>query len=402
MNKNIFTRVSCIFVLCATLPASLLAQTFHQVYNFHGTDGEFPSGLMQAADGSFYGSTQDGGTFGNGSIYKITSRGQLTTLHSFCSAGCTDGAYPRGALIQAPDGSFYGTTGGGGHGFGTVFKITPSGVLTTLYSFCPNGLYHCNDGSTPLAGLVLATDGNFYGTTEVGGAQGFGTVFRISPNGRLKTIHVFESTDGGDPVAPLVQASDGNLYGTTTQDGAHGAGTLFRITPGSGALTTIYSFCSLSNCADGIAPNWGLIQATDGNLYGNTGGSFGYYGTTFKITLDGALNTLYTFCSLPNCADGTSAESPLVQGADGNFYGTGGALVGGSIFELTPQGALTTLYEFPCSDKFGCPHGNAPNALILGTNGVFFGTTDDAGLLGVCSPYGCGTLFSLDTRSMPQ
>src|SRR5258707_9353580 len=161
--------------------------------------------------------------------------------------------------------------------------------------------------------MVQATDGNFYGTTQLGGANNYGTIFKITPGGKLTTLHSFDSTDGSDPVAPLVQASDGNLYGTTQQDGAYGAGTIFRITPG-GTLTTIYNFCSLSDCTDGRAPVTGLIQATDGNLYGTTYGSYGFaWGTGFKITLGGTLTTLHNFCSLTNCADGAYPASSLVQ-----------------------------------------------------------------------------------------
>jgi uncharacterized repeat protein (TIGR03803 family) len=343
-----------------------------------------------------YGTTEDGGAFGYGSIFSITPLGRLTTLYSFCSGECTDGAYPTGTLIQSTDGDFYGTTwGGGATGQGTVFKINTSGVLTTLYTFCLNGLYHCTDGSGPFAGLVQATDGNFYGTTQAGG-----TVFKITPSGKLTTLHHLAIREGSNPFAPLVQASDGNLYGTTEQDGAYGGGTIFRITPG-GTLTTIYNFCSLSNCADGYGPDAGLIQATDGNLYGTTNGRRIFSGTVFKITLGGTLTTLHNFCSLTNCADGAYPESPLVQGNDGNFYGTTAGLYIGSIFEITPDGDFTTLYDFSCSHHWGCLNGDGPDAMILHTNGKFYGTAITGGIPNSCSPTGCGTVFSLDTGLQP-
>lgn len=401
INNFTFARLACVFVFCVAMATATRAQTFNRLHAFDLTDGEYPEGLVQGADGSLYGTTQDGGAFGYGSIFKITPLGRLTTLYNFCSVGCEDGAYPIGALIQSAHGDFYGTTNGGGAtGQGTVFKITTSGELTTLYSFCPNGLFNCTDGDGPFAGLVQATNGNFYGTTQLGGANNYGTVFKISPSGKLTTLHSFDGTDGFDPVAPLVQASDGNLYGTTQQDGANGAGTIFRITPG-GTLTTIYNFCSLTNCTDGSAPVTGLIQATDGNLYGTTGGYPVSYGTVFKITLGGTLTTLHNFCSSTNCADGAYPASPVVQANDGNFYGTTAGLYIGSIFEITPDGNLATLYDFSCSHIYGCLYGDGPGALILHTNGKFYGTARTGGIPDSCNPTGCGTLFSLDTNLPP-
>ena len=195
---------------------------------------------MQATDGSFYGTTSAGGVHGYGTVFKITPAGRLTSLHSFESA--TNGANPNAGLVQATDGNFYGTTSGGGvNGHGTVFKITTSGRLTTLHSF------DSTDGAAPIAGLVQATDGNFYGTTSEGGINGYGTVFKLNPARRLTTLHNFDLTDGATRIAGLVQATDGNFYGTTYEGGAqaqhnncvsiqfsNGCGTIFKITPGEG------------------------------------------------------------------------------------------------------------------------------------------------------------------------
>ena len=235
---------------------------------------------------------------------------------------------------------------------------------TTLYSFCsqPN----CTDGFSPGAPLVQAADGNFYGTTDYGpvsgncsinGFAGCGTVFKITAAGTLTTLYSFCSqpncTDGFSSGAPLVQAADGNFYGATF--GGYGSacgepkfcGTIFKITS-DGNLTTIYSFCSQMNCADGVAPN-GLVQAGNGDFYGTTsqGGENGA-GTVFKITGNGSLTTLYTFCSQPNCTDGGTPFGSLVRATDGNFYGTTwtSGLTGtgpGAFFKITPAGALTTL-----------------------------------------------------------
>src|SRR5208283_2780235 len=202
-----------------------------------------------------YGTTEEGGAnctpLGCGTVFKITPGGMLSTLHSFDG---TDGANPFTGLVQATNGDLYGTTGSGGKGYGTVFKITPSGTVTTLYSFCSQS--NCTDGEHP-SGLVQATNGDLYGTTATGGVDwpyGWGTVFKITPSGTLTTLYSFCSqskcADGESPGAGLVQATNGDLYGTTYSGGAFGGGTVFKITP-SGTLTTLYSFCSQSNCSDG-------------------------------------------------------------------------------------------------------------------------------------------------------
>ena len=206
----------------------------------------------------------------------MTSSGVLTTLYSFCSeSGCADGDGPYDALVQATNGDLYGTTLWGGVNDsvgGTIFKITPSGTLTTVYSFC--ALSGCADGQYLNAGLVQGADGDLYGTTEKGGSQGWGTVFKINPSGTLTTLHSFCSksgcADGAEPLAGLVQATDGNLYGTTYYGGTNPkSGTMFQVTP-AGKLTTLYNFCSLSGCADGRQPDAAPIQATNGKLYGST------------------------------------------------------------------------------------------------------------------------------------
>ena len=289
----------------------------------------------------------------------------LTTLYSFCSqTNCADGSMPEAGLVQATDGNFYGTTSGyGSSGLGTVFKITPSGTLTTLHSF------DFSDGAHPSAGLIQATDGNFYGTAGAG-ANSHGTIFKITPSGRLSTLYSFcpqypNCPDGSDPSAGLIQATDGNFYGTTVDGGANcepvGCGTVFKITP-SGTLITLYSFCSQTNCADGANPYAGLIQATDGNFYGTTSGfATGTNSTVFKITPSGTLTTLYTFCSQPNCADGSNLHAGLIQATDGNFYGTtvyGGANGDGTVFKITPNGTEAVLYSF-CSQA-NCTDGGHP------------------------------------------
>lgn len=259
--------------------------TLTTLYSFDGTDNSGPeSGLIQATDGDLYGTTTNGGPNSAGTVFKITTGGALTTLYTFClQSGCPDGQYPSASLAQATNGEFYGTTwGGGANAAGTVFKITSSGTLTTLHSF--DG----TDGSGPYATLVQASDGVFYGTTGAGGASNAGTIFEITPSGAFTTLHSFDGTDGSTPFAGLVQATDGDLYGTAADGGAGGSGTVFKITS-EGTLTTLYSFCTSPYlpCPDGQFPSGGLIQATDGTFYGttNSGGYPTNAGIVFSLSV---------------------------------------------------------------------------------------------------------------------
>ena len=313
-------------------------------------DGNSPqAGLVQTTNGDLYGTTA-GGAYNAGNIFKITPSGSLVSVYSFCALGltCPDGSSPLSRLIQATDGNLYGTTGTGGtRGEGTVFKITSSGDLTTLYNFCSQT--NCADGINPGAGLIQANDGNFYGTTYSGGADfnppnyGSGTVFKITPSGVFTTLYNFCSqpacSDGFNPSAGLIQAADGNFYGTTYENGVPG-GTAFKITP-AGELTTLYRFCAQGGfaCTDGSSPIAGLIQATDGNLYGTTasGGTYGG-GTIYTLSPGGTLATLYSFCSQGSCADGSSPYAGVTQSTNGEFYGAtyeGGANGYGAIFKLS-------------------------------------------------------------------
>jgi uncharacterized repeat protein (TIGR03803 family) len=402
LGKLNWGKMAAVFMLCATTAIALPAQTFTTLFSFDLTDGETPyAGLVQATNGDLYGTTYGGGAYGDGTIFKVTPSGKPTTLYSFCSqTGCADGKDPWAGLVQATNGDFYGTTyGGGAYGDGTIFKITPSGILTTLYSFCAQS--GCADGQLPEAGLIQATNGDLYGTTYDGGAYRSGTVFRIAPSGALTTLYSFCSQsgcpDGWLPNTGLIQATNGDFYGTTYGGGAYGyGGTVFKITP-TGALTTLYLFCSQPLCADGENSTAGLIQATNGDCYGTTyeGGAYGV-GTVFKITPSGDLTTLYSFCSKSGCADGEEPRAGLVQATDGNLYGTtyGGGSGYGTVFKITPSGILTTLYSF-CAQS-GCADGTNPGAgLVQDTSGAFYGTTQTGGA------NNDGTVFSLSVGLGP-
>ncbi len=412
---NCGKRKWLVFVLCATTAAAgLPAQTLATLYSSTGTDGALPQvALVQGADGDLYGTTVEGGANdtcarpvpGCGTVFKITPSGSLTTLYSFGAQGGIHGKFPNG-LVRSASGDFYGTTYDGGKAGntvinrGTVFKITPSGKLTALYSFCAQS--GCTDGKSPAAGLVQATDGNLYGTTFFGGFGGHGTVFKITPSGALTTLYRFCSqggicTDGFNPNSALVPAFNGDLYGTTLHGGDNGNyGTIFKITLG-GTLTTLYSFCFSSVCSDGQYPN-GLVQASNGDFYGTTSTAYPLdSGTIFKITPSGTLTTLYTFCPQYPCLDGRFPYAQLVQATDGDLYGTtaaGGTMDDGTVFKITPNGALTTLYSF-CAQS-GCTDGAGPyGGLVQATNGDFYGTTGGGGTSGF------GTVFSLSVGLGP-
>ena len=401
--KTIF--LVCIF--CAVEAIGSSAQTFKTLLSFNGTDGSYPGGypfpifssgpLVQGIDGNFYGTTVYGGSYGDGTVFRITPGGTLTTLHNFEG---TDGIGPNG-LVQGTDGNFYGTTVYGGAnddcfgtflnlpGCGTVFKITAAGKLTTLHSF------DVTDGGNPSAGLVQGTDGNLYGTTEFGGdilsfscgLSGCGTVFKITPGGTLTTLHSFDGTDGVYPAA-LIQATNGDFYGTEFH-------AVFEITAG-GTVTTLSSFCGRPGSPPDCEGPYALLQAADGNFYGTTFGVCHYScGTVFKITPGGKLTTL---------GAGLRGADALIQATDGNFYGTtyyGGAYDlpvcfdtyeggCGTVFKITPGGTLTTLHSFDETDGAGA------NGLVQGTNGTFYGTTNTGGAYASCDDgFGCGTVFGL-------
>jgi uncharacterized repeat protein (TIGR03803 family) len=278
------------------------------IYGFDGTHGQAPyGGLTLGTDGNFYGTTSLGGSNKLGVIFNITPTGTYTVLHTFAGV---DGSTPYAPPIQAADGNFYGTTAfGGATGYGAVYKLTAARAYTVLHSF------DLTNGSRPYGPLVQGKDGNFYGTAFGGvGNNRYGMVFKVTGGGTFTILHAFDLTDGGNPYAGLVLAKDGNFYGTTSNGDKYGYGNVFKMTS-AGVLTSLHPFAP---SADGGSPFGGLVQATDGNFYG-----VGYLsgpkndGTIFRITPAGTLKVLYSF-------DGTKGGSPMVtplQHTSGILYG---------------------------------------------------------------------------------
>jgi uncharacterized repeat protein (TIGR03803 family) len=348
-----------------------------------GTDGSYPdSGFTEGPDGNFYGTTTLGGANNLGTVYKITPSGVKTVLYSF-AGGPSDGQYPASGLELGNDGDFYvTTTAGGAFGFGTFFKITLDGAETVLYSFGGNG-----SGTTP-QGLAELPDGNFYGTTTAGGANNLGTVYKMSPAGEQTILYSFASgTDGNSPAAGLSQDIDGNLYGVTYYGGSNNFGTIFRVAPDGTGYTILHSFSG--GATDGQYPGVKLRNVGDGSLYGSTtaGGAEGL-GTIFRyVPGSGVTTVIHSFSGAPD--DGNHPSCRLRVGNDGNLYGVtfyGGYFDLGTFFEITPAGVLNVLYSFS-----GGADGQGPNSsLLLTSAGDFYGTTNAGG------PANNGTIYKIN------
>lgn len=393
-------RTSAVLLVLALFPFPALAQsgTETAIYSFCSvsgasscTDGAYPvSGLMQAADGNYYGTTTNGGTYQSGTIYRITPGGAYSVLYSF--TGNDDGSYPIGGLVQGGDGYLYGTTTGEGQYYsGTIFKISLGGEFSLVYTFTGGA-----DGSQPKGPLVLASDGNFYGTTAEGGSHSYyGGFFQMSPGGTVTPLYGFTGgNDGGQPQSGLVQGVDGNLYGTTGS-GTY-EGTLFQFVPGT--LDTINTLYSFTGADTGANPFGGLVQGPDGTFYGTTDDGASTYceaevvhgprfdgggcGTIYSFALTGAnTGTVTPLYEFTGSSDGFNPMDTLIFGSDGNLYGTanaGGADANGSIFQVTTSGTLTPLFGF-CAPN-DCSDGQSPyQGLVQGSDGNFYGTTRSGG-----------------------
>lgn len=373
-----FCRLTAIVLLfLASQLNQANAAAVQVLHTFTGDpDGAQPEAtLIGGIDSNFYGTAFAGGPGNRGTIFRITPSGTFHSLYTF--TGADDGGNPMAGLIQASDSNFYGTASTGGlGGDGILYRVNSSGAFTILYIF--SGA----NGAQPQGGLVQGSDGDFYGTTFAGGSAGSGTVFKITSSGVLTMLHHFSGADGINPMASLIQGSDGNFYGTTFAGGSTGSGTVFRITS-LGVFMTLHSFSSRT---DGAGPIAGLVEGSDGDFYGTTysGGAFGA-GTVFKVSSTQTFTKLHDFTG---GRDGGGPKATLALGSDGNFYGTtfaGGDSRLGSIFRITTKGVLTSLYSFN-----GGSAGKFPQAaLVEGSESNFYGLASAGGA------YNMGTLFTL-------
>jgi uncharacterized repeat protein (TIGR03803 family) len=357
--------------------SSTRAQTFTEsvLYSFMGgADGLDPAdALFPDAKGNLYGTTYQGGNIsdcsgnGCGVVFKLNEAGRETALYEF--TGGADGGGPFAGLVQDAKGHFYGTTyDGGSDGFGVVFRVTKRGKETVLYSFTGGA-----DGGNPEGGLVRDADGNLFGTTALGGSGGAGTVFKITKDGKEVVLYSFTGgVDGGQPRAGLLQDARGDLYSTTEVGGSENAGVVFKVTK-SGKESVLYSF---TGGVDGGQPRSGLLEGPNGDLFGTTvlGGS-NDVGVVFKVTKSGTESVLHSFTG---GTDGMYAGAGLIQDANGNLYSTttaGGAYGAGVVFEVTATGDESILYSFTGNNDGGYPVAG----LLQDAGGNLYGTTSGGG-----------------------
>ena len=361
--------------------------SFNAIYDFgdHTGDPLSPTAvgvIAQGRDGNLWSTTPLGGKNNMGTAFKLTPGGELTTVYNFTR---TTGQ-PYSGLTLGTDGNFYGATFNGGTGTaciggcGTVFKLTPSGKLTILWNFTGG-----NDGQFPYSGPIEATDGDFYGTTYQGGTNTVGTIYQLTPSGKLTPIYQFDAIRGAFPIGPLVQASDGNLYGTTAGFGFN-YGTIFKIVPsGDFPLTLLFTL----DVFDGAYPYAGLIQGRDAKLYGTTTGA-SLFGDVFDITTQGSFAELH---ALNGSTDGAISNAGLVQASDGNFYGAAqqGGNGFGTLFRITSKGTFTVCEDFNATD--GSESLVTP---IQHTNGILYGDTSLGGDI-----HNTGVFYSLNLGLKP-
>ena len=395
-----------VLALAFSTALPLRAQTFSVLYEFKGgADGECPqAGLVRDAAGNFYGTTAFGGKLvqdcsyagpGCGTVFKIDPNGNETVLYRF--AGAPDGVEPMAGLIMDSDGNLYGTTSyGGASNYGAVFKLDSSGQETVLYSF---GAYP--DGEFPSGGLTMDADGNIYGTTQEGGTGtscwgGCGTVFKLDATGK-ETVLINFTPPAEYATAALTLDAAGNLYGTTSGNGGSSLGTVFKMSKDVAAeATTLRTF---TEGAGGVTPMGGLVRDAKGRLYGmtlvggdlncNTGHGYGC-GVVYELSPSGKETVLHSFAGPP---DGDGPNAGLLREKSGDLYGTtaGGGTSGlGTVFKLDKHGKITLLHSFVNTDGAG-PY----STLVQDPAGNLYGTTFAGGDF-TCNPqYGCGVVFKI-------
>ena len=386
--QKLFSLIS-VTLLFASIASS---QTYKKLYSYPNGEMAWPQIMSQGRDGNLYSTLYNAGTPTKGTMYLMTTEGTPSTVYTFCSlASCADGSYPFGGVTLGFDGDFYGTTQlGGSKGAGSVFKITPTGALTTLHSFA-NG----TDDSAPMYTTVLGKDNNMYGISIGQYVGQYGAFFKVTSAGAFTVLKDFNYTDGATPSLPT-QGTDGNFYGTAQVGGdpTCKCGVVYKATAG-GAITVLHAFKGYPS--DGYRPDSVLVQGTDGNFYGTTyqGGAHNQ-GSVFKITPAGVFTLLHSFYYGGGTSfDAINPEVGLTLGTDGNFYGVGaagGTKNAGAIFKITPAGTESVLYNF-CA--VSCANGFGPaTPLVLHTDGKFYGNTNGNSL-------GGSVFYSLDMGFKP-
>jgi uncharacterized repeat protein (TIGR03803 family) len=378
------------FLAFLMIPAGLApvasAQTPVTLYNFNLANGNVGAPkpfdiAVQGRDGNLYSTTNAGGA-GNGGVYVVTPAGTEKLLHNL-----PDGSYCNSGLTLGSDGNFYSACASlDPNNYGFLYKVTQTGAFTILYSFTnANG-----DGDHPQAPPIQAKDGNFYGTTQFGGTAGYGTVYKLTPSGKVTILYSFTDLDAA-PTAPLVQGTDSNLYGSTANGGTNLVGYIFKITM-AGKLTVLHTF----DLTDGGYPTAALIQGSDGSFYGTTlEGGANNDGVVFKITASGKFTLLHSF-SL--ATDGNFSETAMLQATDGNFYGTTNNTGNyqNTIYKITPKGVFFIVYQF---DGTSPTVGASPaNALVQNTNGLLYGATTFSSS---AEAGDSGTIYTLNIGAKP-
>jgi len=342
--------------------------TFTVLHEFKGSpDGAFPmAGVIQDTAGNIYGTTSGGGAAGEGTVYKLNTSGDERVLFSFSTA---NGSLPSSGLLRDNAGNFYGTAMEGPGGAGVLFRVSSDGTEEVLHAFQGG---QGTEAAVPAGGVISDGAGNLFGATLLGGLgpfPGFGTLYRVDPTGKFSVLYKFQGkSDGAEPSGPLVRDAKGNLYGVALLGGDPGKGTVFKLSA-TGTLTVLHTF---SGIADGSAPQGGLLLDKVGTLYGSTsqGGDSGN-GTLFQIKKNGRFKRLYSFTGGP---DGALPNGGLVQDPSGNLYGTTQIGPGqdflGTVFQLSRARVLTVLHSFT-----GDADGAVPFAGLFRDNaGNLYGT----------------------------
>jgi uncharacterized repeat protein (TIGR03803 family) len=392
MSRNLASYLLCCVSALAIFvpPGEAKTKTYRVLHSFNNNVGgdEPVAGLIEDANGNFYGTTIAKGMGEDGTVFMVPAgSNKPKILHTFTGGG-TDGSDPYAGVIMDQAGNLYGTTVGGGDSItseGTVYKIDPEDNETLLHSFDGG-----SDGAFVYAGVVMDGAGNLYGTTSMGGTDSKGIVYKLAADGTEKVLHTFTGgSDGGEPFAGLILDKKGNLYGTTFYCGANDDGVVFELAPG-GKETVLYSFKGGSGGANPYAGS--LIADTAGNFYGMTyaGGAKGD-GAVYELKLDGTETVLHSFAG---GSDGAAPFAGLIIDSAGNLYGTtqsGGMTCNGmgsgcgTVFKLAPDGTETVLHAFK-----GGLDGIEPSCTLFADGaGNLYGTTIYGGL------YESGTIFTI-------